>query len=77
MEGRTRVQIHTPLIQLSKCEIIKLGAELGVDFHLTHSCYDPDENGRPCGLCDSCRLRLRGFAEAGLKDPLEYTCENL
>jgi 7-cyano-7-deazaguanine synthase len=77
VEGRTHIQIHTPLIQLSKCAIIKLGAELGVDFLLTHSCYDPDENGRPCGLCDSCRLRLRGFAEAGLKDPLEYTCENL
>lgn len=76
VEGRTRVKIHTPLIQLSKCAIIKLGAELGVDFRLTHSCYDPDENGRPCGLCDSCRLRLRGFAEAGLKDPLEYTSEN-
>ena len=65
VEGRTRVQIHTPLIQLSKCEIIKLGAELGVDFHLTHSCYDPDENGRACGLCDSCRLRLRGFRRSG------------
>jgi 7-cyano-7-deazaguanine synthase len=76
VEGRTTMKIHTPLIQLSKCAIIKLGVELGVDFSLTHSCYDPDENGRPCGLCDSCRLRLQGFAQAGFKDPLEYTSEN-
>jgi 7-cyano-7-deazaguanine synthase len=76
VEGRTRVKIHTPLIQLSKCEIIKLGAELGVDFRLTHSCYDPDEQGRSCGLCDSCRLRRKGFEEAGLRDPLEYRSED-
>ena len=72
VEGRTRIQIHTPLIKLSKGEIVKLGRELGVDFGLTHSCYDPDERGRPCGQCDSCRLRLKGFAEAGFEDPLEY-----
>jgi 7-cyano-7-deazaguanine synthase len=72
VEGRTRIQIHTPLIRLSKSEIIKLGRELGVDFGLTHSCYDPDERGRACGLCDSCRLRLKGFADAGFRDPLEY-----
>lgn len=72
VEGRMRIQIHTPLIQLSKSEIIKLGRKLGVDFRLTHSCYDPDERGRPCGMCDSCRLRLKGFAEAGLEDPLQY-----
>ncbi len=72
VEGRTRIHIHTPLIQLSKSEIIKLGRQLGVDFGLTHSCYDPDERGRPCGLCDSCRLRLKGFADAGIEDPLEY-----
>jgi 7-cyano-7-deazaguanine synthase len=72
VEGRTHLKIHAPLIRLSKCEIIKLGAELGVDFGLTHSCYDPDAQGRSCGLCDSCRLRLKGFADAGLKDPLEY-----
>ncbi len=72
VEGRTRMKIHTPLIQMSKCEIIKLGAELRVDFGLTHSCYDPDALGRPCGACDSCRLRLKGFSEAGIKDPLEY-----
>ena len=72
VEDRKHLRIHTPLIKLSKSEIIKLGGELGIDFRLTHSCYDPDEHGRPCGLCDSCRLRLKGFAEAGLQDPLEY-----
>src|ERR1700729_666287 len=72
VEGRTRLKIHTPLIQLSKCEIIKLGARLGLDFGLTHSCYDPDAQGRSCGLCDSCRLRLKGFADAGFKDPIDY-----
>jgi 7-cyano-7-deazaguanine synthase len=72
VEGRTRIHIHSPLIKLSKSEIIKLGRQLGVDFRLTHSCYDPDERGRPCGWCDSCRLRLKGFAEAGIEDPLEY-----
>lgn len=71
--GSTRVQIHTPLIKLSKSEIISLGTKLGVDFRLTHSCYDPDERDRACGLCDSCRLRLKGFAEAGIEDPLEYS----
>lgn len=76
VEGRTHVKIHTPLIHLSKCAIIRLGTELGVNFGLTHSCYDPDEQGRPCGLCDSCRLRLKGFEEAGLRDPLEYRSEN-
>jgi 7-cyano-7-deazaguanine synthase len=72
VEGKARVKIHTPLIRLSKSEIVRLGADLGVDFGLTHSCYDPDKLGRPCGLCDSCRLRLKGFAEAGIEDPLEY-----
>jgi 7-cyano-7-deazaguanine synthase len=72
VEGATRVHIHTPLIQLAKREIIELGRGLGVDFRLTHSCYDPDTAGRSCGRCDSCRLRLKGFAEAGLVDPLEY-----
>ena len=70
VEGRTHVKIHAPLIQLSKCEIIQLGARLGVGFALTHSCYDPDARGRSCGLCDSCRLRLKGFADAGLEDPI-------
>jgi 7-cyano-7-deazaguanine synthase len=76
VEGRTHVTIHTPLSKLSKSEIIRLGETLGVDFGLTHSCYDPDENGRPCGLCDSCRLRLKGFHEASLHDPLNYIHEN-
>jgi 7-cyano-7-deazaguanine synthase len=72
VEGRTKVRIHTPLIRLSKAEIVRLGASLGLDFSLTHSCYDPDETGRPCGACDSCLLRRKGFAEAGIEDPLEY-----
>jgi 7-cyano-7-deazaguanine synthase len=76
VEGRIHMTIHTPLIELSKCAIIKLGEELGVDFSLTHSCYDPDEQAKPCGLCDSCRLRLKGFEEAGIRDPLEYRSEN-
>lgn len=72
VEGRTKLNIHAPLLQLSKADIIRLGRDLGVDYGLTHSCYDPDEIGRPCGECDSCTLRRRGFAEAGLIDPLEY-----
>jgi 7-cyano-7-deazaguanine synthase len=72
VEGRTQVRIHTPLALLSKAEIIRMGHALGVDFGLTHSCYDPDANARPCGLCDSCRLRLKGFREASLEDPLDY-----
>jgi 7-cyano-7-deazaguanine synthase len=76
VEGRSHVRIHTPLSQLSKAEIIRLAQTLGVDFSLTHSCYDPNENGRPCGRCDSCRLRLKGFREAGFQDPLDYIHEN-
>ena len=76
VEGRAPVRIHMPLSQLSKAEIIQLGQTLGVDFRLTHSCYDPDDTGRPCGLCDSCRLRLKGFQEASLQDPLNYIHEN-
>jgi len=76
VEGRTKIRIHTPLVFLSKAEIVKLAEELGVDFQLTHSCYDPDASGRPCGLCDSCRLRLKGFREAGIHDPLPYIHEN-
>jgi 7-cyano-7-deazaguanine synthase len=72
VEGKMRLKIHTPLIRLSKAEIVKLGYDLGVDFALTHSCYDPDDAGRSCGMCDSCQLRLRGFAEAGISDPLPY-----
>lgn len=66
-------QIHTPLITLTKAGIVRRAAELGLDFGLTHSCYDPDAEGRPCGHCDSCLLRLKGFAEAGLRDPLPYS----
>ncbi|MGQ9634931.1 MAG: 7-cyano-7-deazaguanine synthase QueC [Bryobacteraceae bacterium] len=72
VEGRARFQIHAPLIRMSKAEIVKLAIELGVDLKLTHSCYDPGEDGRPCGACDSCLLRRKGFSEAGLADPLEY-----
>ena len=68
VEGRTHVEIHTPLIRLSKAEIVRLGAELGVPFGLTHSCYDPLAGGRPCGQCDACLLRRKGFEEAGLED---------
>jgi 7-cyano-7-deazaguanine synthase len=63
------LRVHAPLISLTKAEIIRRGLELGVDYGLTHSCYDPDITGRPCGRCDSCRLRARGFAEAGVPDP--------
>lgn len=65
-------KIHTPLISLSKSEIIQKGTTLGVDYGLTHSCYDPDPAGLSCGRCDSCLLRLKGFEAAGLKDPLKY-----
>ena len=70
VEGRIRTVIHTPLIRLSKAGIVTLAAELGLDFRLTHSCYDPDPDGRPCGACDSCVLRRKGFEEAGIPDPL-------
>ena len=68
VEGRTRVRIHTPLIDLSKADIVRLAVELGVPFGLTHSCYDPDASGRACGACDSCLLRAKGFREAGVVD---------
>ncbi len=70
VEGRSRLAIRTPLIQLTKAGIIQLGLSTGVDFGLTHSCYDPAPDGRPCGECDSCLLRAKGFAEAGVADPL-------
>jgi 7-cyano-7-deazaguanine synthase len=71
VEG-TKLTIHTPLIDLTKAEIIRRGLALGVDYSLTSSCYDPGAEGTPCGTCDSCRLRLKGFAEAGATDPLRY-----
>jgi 7-cyano-7-deazaguanine synthase len=73
VEGTLRFRIHTPLIRLTKAEIIRRGVELGVDYGLTHSCYAPDVAGRPCGRCDACQLRLKGFAEAGLQDPVTYS----
>jgi 7-cyano-7-deazaguanine synthase len=69
VEGRQRLKIHAPLISLTKAQIIRRGLDLGVDYSLTHSCYDPGAGGQPCGTCDSCLLRARGFAELGLRDP--------
>ena len=77
VEGKGRYRIHTPIIEMTKTRIILAGTELGVDYSLTHSCYDPDSQGRSCGQCDSCRLRLKGFAEAGLEDPIEYRTKNV
>lgn len=70
VEGRQKLKVHTPLIQLTKAEIIRQGIKLGVDYGMTSSCYDPGEDGRPCGQCDACLLRAKGFREAGLTDPL-------
>jgi 7-cyano-7-deazaguanine synthase len=72
VEGRQRLTIHTPLIRLTKADIVRLGLELGVDFALTVSCYDPSPEGIACGRCDACLLRLKGFAEAGVSDPAPY-----
>ncbi|MCK5783345.1 MAG: 7-cyano-7-deazaguanine synthase QueC [Desulfobacterales bacterium] len=72
VEGEKRVSIRTPLMHLTKAGIIKKGIELGVDYSMTHSCYDPAEDGRACGRCDSCLLRKKGFSDAGLNDPVHY-----
>jgi 7-cyano-7-deazaguanine synthase len=73
VEGKQRIHIHTPLIKLSKAEIIRLGLDLGVDYSLTNSCYDPEPTtGAACGQCDACLLRLRGFAANGVADPIAY-----
>ncbi len=72
VEGRQNLKIHTPLISLSKAQIIRKGLELGVNYGLTSSCYDPSSRGEPCGGCDSCLLRQKGFQENGLIDPLHY-----
>jgi len=72
IEGKQRLKIHTPLIKMTKAQIIKKGLELGVDYSLTHSCYDPAAAGEACGECDSCLLRLKGFKEAGIPDPIKY-----
>ncbi|HET9151257.1 MAG TPA: 7-cyano-7-deazaguanine synthase QueC [Gemmatimonadales bacterium] len=71
-EGRGHFTVHAPLLQLTKREIVQRGAALGVDFSLTHTCYAPDEAGRACGRCDACQLRLKGFREAGMEDPVRY-----
>ena len=72
VEGKQRLKIHTPLINLTKAEIVKKGTELGVDYSMTISCYDPSPEGAVCGECDACLLRLKGFAESGLNDPTKY-----
>jgi 7-cyano-7-deazaguanine synthase len=75
VEGHT-LSIHAPLIHMTKAEIIRTGLGLGVDYSITSSCYDPDAQGRACGRCDACRLRLKGFAEAGTADPAPYAASN-
>jgi len=72
VEGKSRIKIHVPLIQMTKAQIIRKGIELGINYGLTWSCYDPAPGGLACGLCDSCQLRLKGFKEAGLDDPIAY-----
>ena len=72
VEGGQKLKIHTPLIQMNKSQIIQKGIELGVNYSLTHSCYDPSASGEACGECDSCLLRLKGFRDAGVKDPVRY-----
>jgi 7-cyano-7-deazaguanine synthase len=74
VESKGHYRIHTPIISLTKAEIILKGTELGVDYALTHSCYDPDAQGVSCGRCDACLLRLKGFTAAGLTDPVPYQC---
>ena len=71
-DGGSRFKIHAPLIECSKADIVRKGIGLGVDFALTHSCYDPLPDRTACGRCDSCQLRLKGFAEAGFEDPISY-----
>jgi 7-cyano-7-deazaguanine synthase len=73
VEGKTRMVVHTPLIRMSKADIVRAAVELGVKLAMTHSCYDPDAEGRPCGACDSCLLRRKGFEEAGVPDPVTQT----
>ena len=72
VEGITKIKINTPLIRLTKAQIIKKGTQLGVDYSITHSCYDPSPQGLACGRCDSCFLRKKGFKEAGVEDPTKY-----
>ena len=72
VEGTQSLKLHSPLIAMSKADIVREGLRLGVDYSLTSSCYDPDEQGRACGHCETCLLRLKGFAEAGVTDPVQY-----
>ncbi len=72
VENKRKLKIHTPLIKMSKAQIVRKGLELGVDYSLTHSCYDPSPSGKACGECDSCLLRLKGFKDAGVSDPVKY-----
>ena len=72
IEGRQHLKIHTPLMEMTKAQIIRKGKALGIDYSITHSCYDPSPNGLACGQCDSCILRKKGFQEAGVADPTKY-----
>ena len=72
IQGTKKYKIHTPIIKMTKAQIITKGTELGVDYALTHSCYDPDDLGKSCGKCDSCQIRLKGFKEANQTDPIDY-----
>ncbi|MFJ1749958.1 7-cyano-7-deazaguanine synthase QueC [Streptomyces sp. NPDC088116] len=72
VEGMQKLKIHSPLMEMSKADIVREGLRLGVDYSITSSCYDPDEQGRACGHCETCLLRLKGFAEAGSTDPVQY-----
>ena len=72
IEGRQRLRIHTPLIELAKAEVTRKGADLGIDYACTFSCYDPSADGKACGSCDACLLRKKGFMEAGIPDPTGY-----
>ena len=72
VQGITQIKIQTPLINMTKAQIIQKGIELGIDYALTHSCYDPSSQGLACGRCDSCILRIKGFKDAGMPDPTRY-----
>ena len=72
VEGALKFRIHTPLMKMTKAEILRCGTQLDVDYSLTHTCYSPDEVGTSCGKCDACHLRLQGFQDAGLADPIAY-----
>ena len=76
VEGTSKFRIHTPLISMSKADIVRLGTELRVDYSMTLSCYDPSDDGRACGECDACLLRRKGFAESGIADPTRYVTDN-